>query len=297
MRPTPVHGAAARAVVGMTHVTPSTLLSTNRADRRRRQGLRHPSRLDPVADRRVWCDVATPTERRAPPPELARSTARTSRCTRSGGGTRELGRSEAAARRLGRSSAYTRSDAAEHRQVGRAAEDLTMLRCIATRCGRRPTEPRVGGRRSPGVSCAAGAGGAGGGSAARGALVRAGVDVRRTRALRTTRCGWRQPDARGAARGKCAAGSDGARCVRREVGRVARAAQVQQRRTEARLMPASAARHLHARMLTFAMQQRAGAVAAASERLVISTQAVRLQPNRRTACPRKVRNIRRSTSS
>jgi len=42
MRPPPAPGAAARALVEMPHDTPSTSLATNRADRRRRQGLRRP---------------------------------------------------------------------------------------------------------------------------------------------------------------------------------------------------------------------------------------------------------------
>jgi hypothetical protein len=53
MRPPPAHGAAARSVVEMPHVTPSTWRAANRADRRWRQGLHRPDRLDPVADRRV----------------------------------------------------------------------------------------------------------------------------------------------------------------------------------------------------------------------------------------------------
>ena len=62
--------------VTMPHVTSSAPHATDRADRRRRQGLHHPGRLDPVADRRAWSGVATPTERRAPPLELAHSATR-----------------------------------------------------------------------------------------------------------------------------------------------------------------------------------------------------------------------------
>lgn len=166
----------------------------------------------------------------------------------SGGGVRELGRSEARARRLGRSSAhFSKSDAAEHRQVGSGGGGLDDA--PLHRYSWRATIGGAAGGwgRSPGVSRAAGAG----------ARVAEAPRVVRLCARRVE-AWWpraaahhavRLPEAaaRGAARGKSAAGSAGARHSARETGRVARAAEVRTRRTEVRPIPRSAARQLRTR--------------------------------------------------
>jgi hypothetical protein len=63
--------AGARNLFRSPHITPSASLQMPL--RRSTPASRPPPpiRLDPVADRRVWCCVATPTERRAPPLELS----------------------------------------------------------------------------------------------------------------------------------------------------------------------------------------------------------------------------------
>ena len=114
-----------------------------------------------------------------------------------------------------------------------------MLRRGATRC-ERPTEPRVGGRRSPGRSFDAGAG-VRAVEAPRVAMQRGTVGAAGLRAAK--RGGKVRPDRRITS------------TIAREGERVARAARVQRRRTEVRLMLRSLARELQRAARAFTMNE------------------------------------------
>ncbi len=79
------------------------------------------------------------------------------------------------------------------------------------------------------------------------------------RALRIARRGCQRQPSRGEARGKRAAGDAGARHHARDERRVARAARVQRRRTEVRLMPGSAGWQLQRRRRCVHDEQAAAA--------------------------------------